>query len=228
MSGGTGAALALGAAALLGGCAAAPAQSGAAAQVSGIAQVSDGDTLVVAGERVRLFGIDAPELAQRCGPAQAPCGAHASDALRRLVAGRMVSCSWRERDSYNRALGTCHVGARDLGAAMVAQGWAIAYRRYSDAYVREEADARAAKRGLWHTGFEPPAAYRASRRQGLPPQAPPRAGCAIKGNIAASGARIYHLPGAQGYDAVRIDVDGGERWFCSTGEAEAAGWRPRR
>ncbi|QDX28293.1 thermonuclease family protein [Sphingomonas suaedae] len=212
---------------LLGSCAPTPAQSGSQ-QVTGVAKVSDGDTLVIAGERVRLFGIDAPEHGQRCGPARTPCDIEASEALRRLTAGNRVTCNWRERDRYDRPLGTCRVGKRDLNAAMVAQGWAIAYRRYSEAYVREEATARAAQLGLWRTGFEPPEAYRASKRQALPPQVPPRADCPIKGNIATSGARIYHLPSAQGYDQVRINLGEGERWFCSASEAEAAGWRPRR
>lgn len=53
--------------------------------------------------------------------------------------------------------------------------------------------------------------------------------CLIKGNINARGERIYHVPGARSYADTRIDEARGERWFCSTGEAEAAGWRaPRR
>ena|SRR5690348_390373 len=50
-------------------------------------------------------------------------------------------------------------------------------------------------------------------------------GCKIKGNISASGQRIYHVPGQPYYDATRIDVTRGERWFCSEAEARAAGWR---
>src|SRR5690348_9641358 len=49
--------------------------------------------------------------------------------------------------------------------------------------------------------------------------------CKIKGKISASGRRIYHVPGQPYYDATRIDVARGERWFCSEAEAQAAGWQ---
>ena len=48
--------------------------------------------------------------------------------------------------------------------------------------------------------------------------------CAIKGNISSYG-KIYHVPGSNAYESVRIDVSSGERWFCSRDEAEQAGWR---
>jgi hypothetical protein len=50
--------------------------------------------------------------------------------------------------------------------------------------------------------------------------------CDIKGNVSRSASeRIYHLPGQRYYDATRIDLLRGERWFCSEDEAIAAGWR---
>ena len=52
--------------------------------------------------------------------------------------------------------------------------------------------------------------------------------CNIRGNISASGERIYHLPSNRYYDATRIDESHGERWFCSEAEALAAGWRPAK
>lgn len=52
--------------------------------------------------------------------------------------------------------------------------------------------------------------------------------CDIKGNISASGDRIYHVPGSPAYDSTVIDQSSGERWFCSAAEAEAAGWRAPR
>ena len=53
----------------------------------------------------------------------------------------------------------------------------------------------------------------------------PASGCLIKGNVSDRG-RIYHLPGSDAYDKVRIDPGKGERWFCTEDEARAAGWRP--
>ncbi len=54
---------------------------------------------------------------------------------------------------------------------------------------------------------------------------PPTKGCDIKGNISSSGERIFHVPGGQYYESVRIEEDKGERWFCSEADAEKAGWR---
>ncbi|TCT09165.1 hypothetical protein EDC22_10711 [Tepidamorphus gemmatus] len=50
-------------------------------------------------------------------------------------------------------------------------------------------------------------------------------GCNIKGNIAANGQRIYHVPGQEYYAATQVDLARGERWFCSESDARAAGWR---
>lgn len=54
---------------------------------------------------------------------------------------------------------------------------------------------------------------------------PPDAACPIKGNVSAQGARIYHVPGSRSYHATVIVEGDGERWFCSTADAEKAGWR---
>jgi micrococcal nuclease len=49
--------------------------------------------------------------------------------------------------------------------------------------------------------------------------------CKIKGNVSASGEKIYHMPSDQYYDVTEIDRSNGERWFCSPEEAKNAGWR---
>lgn len=126
----------------------------------------DGDTLRVGATRVRLSGIDAPELSQRCGPdgRKVACGAMAADWLRRRVDGRLITCQTVGVDRYGRSVATCRVGGEDIGAALVEAGWATAYRRYSLAYVGQEDRARTARRGIWAPGFEPPANYRRERR----------------------------------------------------------------
>jgi hypothetical protein len=56
-----------------------------------------------------------------------------------------------------------------------------------------------------------------------------RSGCNIKGNISInSGQRIYHVPGQHYYSETTIRPEFGERWFCSEGEAQRAGWRRAR
>ena len=191
--------------------------------LDGPVRVIDGDTLEISGERVRLFGIDAPEHDQRCTDAAGrpwACGTRATEALRDLVQGRAVRCSGEEQDRYGRLVARCTVAGRDLGAAMVRDGMAFAYRRYSLDYVAEEGRAKAARRGIWAGAAENPAEVRAGAR---PVQAAPK-GCAIKGNISSRG-RIYHLPDDRSYARTRINTATGERWFCTEAAARAAGWR---
>jgi endonuclease YncB( thermonuclease family) len=128
----------------------------------GVATVIDGDTIVLAGERIRLSGIDAPETAQTCDIAGRawPCGAEARQALDGLLRGRPVRCAAEGRDQYGRLLAQCHVGADDIGGVMVRLGWAVAYTRYSQRYVAQEAAARQDRIGLWRGRFETPEDWR--------------------------------------------------------------------
>src|SRR3546814_16089356 len=75
-----------------------------AQQVSGPARAADGDSLDLSGISVRLFGFDAPELAQNCerGGASWPCGKQAASKLATLVAGTSVVCEQQDNDDYGR------------------------------------------------------------------------------------------------------------------------------
>lgn len=126
---------------------------------TGGARVLDGDTFDLAGERIRLQGVDAFERDQTC--AGRPCGEASRRALQRLVSGRQVSCRPVDTDRYGRTVATCTAGGRDLGAEMVRSGHALAYERYSRAYVDEEREARREGSGAWaYGGFIDPADYR--------------------------------------------------------------------
>ena len=199
----------------------------AQAQLAGRVSVIDGDSLRMSALQVRLHGIDAPESAQTCVAAgrRWPCGTQASRALRRRIAGRTVSCEPKEQDRHGRIVAVCRVRGQDLGAWMVAQGWALAYRHHSRDYVSEERAARSARRGIWRGEFVAPWDWRRDRRQ---ESAARRPECRIKGNIGSGGKRIYHLPGGKYYERTRINPARGERWFCSESEARAAGWRRAR
>lgn len=111
--------------------------------------VHDGDTLRCAGERVRLFGVDAPELRRAQTPAE-PFGDAARLELVRLTRGR-VACRFVGRDRYGRFVGKCWSSATpDVNAAMIRSGLASEYRRYSKGlYAQAESEARAARRGAW-------------------------------------------------------------------------------
>lgn len=152
------AAATLGAVALAGGFATAQ---------TGPAHVVDGDTIDVAGRRVRLWGIDAPESGQLCerGGIDYACGGAASAHLRALIGDGTVTCLARTTDRYGRTVAVCHAGTVDIGAAMVSGGWAMAFVRYSSDYVAEERAARDAGRGLWIGRFTPPWDWRAARRR---------------------------------------------------------------
>lgn len=130
-------------------------------ETGGTAYAIDGDTLELSGEHVRLQGIDAPELFQTCQKdgRDWDCGRAARKALADALKGGPVACSYGERDTYDRPLARCAVKGRDLGALLVSQGLAVGYR--SRDYDREEAEARAQKRGIWAGTFERPAEYRA-------------------------------------------------------------------
>lgn len=130
--------------------------------IVGRAHVHDGDTITVAGERIRIFGIDAPELSQTCldrERATYACGRLAQRELERLTR-RVVSCDAVETDRHGREVAICYVGETDLGAAMVRSGWARAYLRYSLRYASAESAARDDRRGLWAGEFEDPWAFR--------------------------------------------------------------------
>ena len=117
--------------------------------LAGLARVIDGDTLEIAGRHVRLEGIDAPESGQTCGRrliGSWRCGSAAADALAKLVAKRRVSCESRGNDKYDRMLGICFVDGRDINAEMVREGFAWAFVKYSQTYVKQEAEARVAAR----------------------------------------------------------------------------------
>ena len=134
----------------------------------GQAVVVDGDSIELGGHSVRLHGIDAPELHQRCerpSGTKWPCGQYASVALDQLIDGRDVSCRVLTTDRYHRPVSRCHVGDTDLGQRMVVDGWALAYVRYSKEYVEAEARARAAEAGVWSGEIVPPWQWRLQRAE---------------------------------------------------------------
>jgi len=199
---------------------------GDSGSLSGRARVIDGDTLEISGRRVRLEGIDAPEMAQTCGRNPSgtwKCGAVAADRLAALIGRHTVTCESRGNDKYGRMLGICFVDGRDINAEMVRQGLAWAFVKYSRTYVRQESEARTARVGVWQGEAAPAWEYREKHWASAEQVAPN--GCAIKGNVTAHG-RIYHMPWSPWYGKVKIEPAKGERWFCSEAQAMEAGWRP--
>jgi endonuclease YncB( thermonuclease family) len=138
----------------------------ATADVVGPAKVIDGDTIEVAGERVRLHGIDAPETRQNCDAAGVgwTCGRNATAFLAAALAGREVTCKGNKHDRYGRLIAVCYVGSEDMNARMVRDGWALAYRQYGSDYVAQETEARAMGSGIWQSRFVEPWEWRKQLR----------------------------------------------------------------
>ena len=125
--------------------------------------VVDGDSLRMGQVNIRLAGIDAPELEQTCLDAtynSYRCGLLATSALEEFIGGREVTCFGGGTDIYGRTLATCSVSGHDLGDYMVRSGNAIAYERYSQAYLGAQEEAQTAKRGLWAGSFLAPEQWR--------------------------------------------------------------------
>lgn len=110
--------------------------------------VSDGDTvtLLLEGreEKVRLFGIDCPELHQAFGR-------KAKKFTNRMVLHKTVALTRKETDQYGRTLGFIEVDGEFLDQALVRSGYAWHYRKFSSSRVLDslETEARLNRRGLW-------------------------------------------------------------------------------
>jgi endonuclease YncB( thermonuclease family) len=125
----------------------------------GTAWVADGDSVEVSGTRIRLEGIDAPELDQTCLDPDGrswSCGRTAAQELRAHVRGRELTCKPTAADRYRRVLAVCALpDGSDVNAWMVRQGWAVV-TGYAGSYQSEQEEARGARRGLWAGSFDWP------------------------------------------------------------------------
>jgi len=225
------------------------AEPGGSVELHPVLSVADGDTITVdiAGnrERIRLIGIDAPEVA-----GTPECfGNEASQYARGILTGTAVGLvsdpTQDDRDRYGRLLRYVILpDGTDFDAQLIAQGYAHEYThdkpyQRQSAYRAAESAATSADRGLWSPET-------CSARTLLVPldtrsapantptsviAAPPDAaatGCDIKGNISSKGDKIYHQPGDSSYAETVITGSKGERFFCSVADAVAAGWRPAK
>lgn len=138
------------------------------AQTTGkVVSITDGDTIIVRPEqgasvKVRLIHIDAPERGQAFGT-------RARQELGELVADQTVEVVGTSKDRYGRLLGDVRHGGRSINLELVKRGMAWAFVEYKPPaeYVAAEAEARAARRGLWADKSPiPPWEYRKSRRAG--------------------------------------------------------------
>lgn len=136
-----------------------------------VVAITDGDTLTLLADgnqqiKVRLAEIDTPESAQ-------PYGSRAKQELSTLAFGQIARVEIQETDRYGRSVGRVYVGTTDVNAEMVRRGAAWVYRQYSKdpTLLPMEAEAKAAKRGLWalpEAEKMPPWEWRREGKEGKP------------------------------------------------------------
>ena len=128
----------------------------------GAFRIVDGDSLEMAGRRMRLWGVDAPELRQTCQRDGQPwaCGQDAKRLLATLMAEPAALCEGTKIDKYDRLLVTCRAGGQLVNRALVEAGMAVSF----GGYEREEAQARERRRGLWSGNFDRPSDWRKAEK----------------------------------------------------------------
>jgi len=117
--------------------------------------VTDGDTIRIGEERIRFSGIDAPELKQTClyQEIEFNCGEFSKNLLIEKISNQEVNCIRESKDQYGRTLAECFVGKESLSSYLVREGYAFAYRDYSDQFIADEEYAQSKGNGMWSMEF---------------------------------------------------------------------------
>ena len=126
--------------------------------------VVDGDTIKLGDVKIRFSGIDAPEINQICvaSEGKVACGKISRDILITKVTNNKISCTDEGKDFYGRVLGECFVNGESLSRYLVREGFAFAYRKYSDKFILDEEYAKSNRLGMWSMKFQYPWDYRKS------------------------------------------------------------------
>ena len=145
-----------------------------AEEIIGISKVIDGDTVHINNFKIRLEGIDAPEMRQKCKKEflkisstigfifykDYNCGEVSKKKLKDKIKESEIKCISSSKDRYKRHIATCFKGQTNLNQWMVRNGYAIAYRRYNKKYIPDEDFAKENKLGLWKGKFMKPEKWR--------------------------------------------------------------------
>ena len=128
--------------------------------------VVDGDTIKLGDVKIRFSGIDAPEINQTCvaSEGKVACGKISRDILITKVTNNKISCTDEGKDFYGRVLGECFVNGESLSRYLVREGFAFAYRKYSDKFILDEEYAKSNRLGMWSMKFQYPWDYRKSSK----------------------------------------------------------------
>lgn len=175
-----------------------------------VVEVVDGDTIKLGdGRRIRYISIDAPE-EEECFTQEA------KEINEELVLGKKVRLEMdvNEMDRFGRYLAYVYVQDEEetfVNEALLLKGAGEFFLdtvnlKRQEALVRAAEEAHEEKQGLW-LACGP---------------------CQIKGNVDRLDKRWYHLPSFRHYEATEVNLEHGDRWFCSEEEAQAAGFERAR
>ena len=142
--------------------------------IKGFAKVIDGDTVHINSYKIRLEGIDAPEIKQKCKKPFTKisflsnlalnkdyfCGIVSKKKLSEKIGNHKINCISSNKDKYKRYLATCFKENINLNKWLVRNGYAVSYKRYSKLYIQDEIYARANKLGVWEGTFKRPEKWR--------------------------------------------------------------------
>jgi micrococcal nuclease len=188
-----------------------------------VVRIADGDSveIVRAGEkarlRVRLEGVDAPELGE-------VFSREAQDFLRRLALDRRVSVSGRDVDRYGRLVARVALSGQDLSFALVTAGLACQRFATDAVLAAAESRARASGAGFWSANVTTrPQCVARSRGASAASPAPAPPGVAspsaqVRGNVSSG---LYHRASCPNFRCRNCT-----RVFASPRAAEAAGFKP--
>ena len=134
--------------------------------IEGEAKIIDGDTIHIGNNKIRLYGIDAPEINQTCTINKIiwECGFESFQVLKSIIAEKEVQCEILDIDRYKRFIAKCFVKNIYLNQYMVQKGWAVAYRYYSEDFIKNEEIAKKNKSGIWQGEFLDPYLYRKQQK----------------------------------------------------------------
>ena len=143
-------------------------------EIFGTPKIIDGDTVHIYSKKIRLEGIDAPEIKQQCKKPfikissvigfqfnkNYSCGVMAKIKLIDKIDNSKLKCISSSKDRYKRFIATCYIDKINLNKWMVRNGYAVAYKRYSKEYVRDEEYAKENQLGIWKGTFITPEKWR--------------------------------------------------------------------
>lgn len=127
--------------------------------IYGAVRVLSGDTIVLDGHIIKLYGVAAPDIKQTCAAQDGRgyrCGQQSAMWLSQWLSDNMVECHIVQDSGQGFLFGVCLLGTYDIGAAVVNAGWAVVNPAQSKIYEPYQKQAIENRRGMWDGKFYMP------------------------------------------------------------------------